>query len=66
MRKEIAGSIGAFCVIATPVSVHCINLPVMFVLFKKVAVASLTDVRVGILCKHIGVTFIFFFRDMTP
>lgn len=47
--------------IATPVSVHCINLPVMFVLFKKVAGASLTDVRVGILCKHIGVAVIFFF-----
>lgn len=52
--------------IATPVSVHCINLPVMFVLFKKVAGASLTDVRVGILCKHIGVAVIFFFRDMRP
>lgn len=52
--------------IATPVSVHCINLPVMFVLFKKVAVVSLTDVRVGILCKHIGVAFICFFGDMTP
>lgn len=47
--------------IATPVSVHCINLPVMFVLFKKVAVASLTGVRVGILCNHIGMAFIFFF-----
>lgn len=63
MRNEIAGSIRVCCVIATSVSVYCVNLPVMFVLFKKVAGALLTGVHVGILRKHIGVAFIFFFFE---